>query len=239
MNEEVFGAAASSIEFYLNPEVSGNEALLRELAHLTSGDLVVIRDGFQAAFAERVFACLDSHSDWKLYEGYEEHFHYRHHNIYDEQLYPEALVRCRDIFDSEATKGFVAGLTQRDCSGRATLAASWYQPGDHSLPHNDFMTYKEEQRRVAFIWNLTKEWQADWGGEFFWCRTGKSVMPAFNSLLLFNVARESMHFVTMVAPHAKGKRLAVSGWWTGKAGKDQNAASAVSHAERQELVEFI
>lgn len=69
-----------------------------------NGDLIVIRDALQAAFAETMFACLDQFSDWKVYEGYKGHFHYHHHNIYDDELFPPDLLWCRAIFGSDSSK---------------------------------------------------------------------------------------------------------------------------------------
>ena len=241
MERELAQSAVSSIEFFLNPTIFGDDKLLRQIRdHLTAGDLIVIRNAFQIGFAESMFDCLDQFSNWKIYEGYEEHFHYHHHNIYDETLFPRELGRCRDIFGSEATKRFVQDIAKRDCTGPVTLSASLYLPGDHSLPHNDFTIRNGQQRQVAFIWNLTKQWQTDWGGEFFWCKKSYWVSPTFNTLLLFNVDRESKHFVTLVSPHAEGKRLAISGWWNGPAGSDDdNAVRKDKNANAEQLVEII
>ncbi len=50
---------------------------------LAAGGLVAIRDAFEPDFAERMYRSLDSCTTWRLYEGYEEDFHYHHHNLYD------------------------------------------------------------------------------------------------------------------------------------------------------------
>jgi Rps23 Pro-64 3,4-dihydroxylase Tpa1-like proline 4-hydroxylase len=218
MERELLQSATSSIEFFLNPTIFANDGLIGQISdRLAAGDLIVIRNAFQEPFAEKIFDCLDQFSNWKVYEGYEDHFHYHHHNIYDENLFPTELVRCRNLFGSESSRHFVQLLSKRDCTGETTLSASLYLPGDYSLPHNDFIMRNRNLRQVAFVWHLTKNWRADWGGEFFWCKRSRSIDPAFNTLLLFNVDRSSMHFVTMVAPHANGKRLAISGWWTSQA----------------------
>jgi 2OG-Fe(II) oxygenase superfamily len=240
MKEEILRDAVSSIEFFLDPTISGDERLLRQISdHLIAGNLVVIRDAFQAGFAERMFECLNSFSNWTLYEGYEEHFHYRHHNIYDERLFPDPLKRCHDVFASEPTKSFINHLSQQDCTGKVVFSASLYRPGDHSLPHNDLKIHDGEQRQVAFVWNLTKGWRADWGGEFLWCKKSTAVEPAFNSLLLFNVDPGSMHFVTMVAPQAQSKRLAISGWWTGQRGLANRETQATKSQADETRVQII
>jgi Rps23 Pro-64 3,4-dihydroxylase Tpa1-like proline 4-hydroxylase len=241
MKRGLVESATSSIEFFLNPTIFANDKLIGQISdRLAGGDLIVIRKAFQEPFAENMFDCLDQFSNWKVYEGYEDHFHYHHHNIYDENLFPRELTRCRNIFGSESTRHFVQLLSSRDCTGTTTLSASLYLPGDHSLPHNDFIIRDGQQRQVAFVWNLTRNWQTDWGGEFFWCKKSYWVFPAFNTLLLFNVDRSSKHFVTMVAPHAKGKRLAISGWWTGQAESGNSDAVARDGGTNEEqLVEII
>lgn len=233
-------SALSSIEFYLNPNILANEKLFDEINdQLVKGRLIVIKKAFHDAFAERMFDCLDQFGDWKLYEDYQPHFHYRHHNIYDERLFPPDLERCREVFRSEATRSFIQRLSQRDCSGETTFSASLYLPGDHSLPHNDYLARHGQPRQVAFVWHLTKEWQEDWGGEFFWCEKSRSLPPGFNALLLFNVERSSQHFVTLVSPHARGKRLAINGWWHGKAETASTETPAGYAREAGDLVEFV
>jgi Rps23 Pro-64 3,4-dihydroxylase Tpa1-like proline 4-hydroxylase len=241
MEKELVKRTVNSIEFFLNPKIFGNSELERQINdHLMKGDLIVIRDALHAVFAERMFACLDQFSDWKVYEGYEEHFHYHHHNIYDDKLFPPDLLWCREIFASDSTKRFIQRLSQRDCAGETTFSASLYLPGDHSLPHDDFLGPKDHHRQVAFVWQLTKHWQSEWGGEFFWCRKNRFVSPSFNSLVLFCVQPTNMHFVTEVSPSAEGKRLAISGWWTGKMESKRDETSANDHStDQKQLVEII
>jgi Rps23 Pro-64 3,4-dihydroxylase Tpa1-like proline 4-hydroxylase len=238
MEKELVKRTVNSIEFFLNPKIFGNGELERQISdHLIKGDLIVIRDALQTAFAERMFACLDQFSDWKVYEGYEQHFHYHHHNIYDDKLFPPDLLWCREIFGSDSSKQFIQRLAQRDCAGDITLSASLYLPGDHSLPHDDFLGHKDQHRQVAFVWHLTRLWQSEWGGEFFWCRKNRYVSPSFNSLVLFRVQPTNMHFVTAVSRHAQGKRLAISGWWTGKMESERDETD--QSTEERQLVEIV
>ena len=240
MQKERVKRAVNSIEFFLNPEISGNSELQRQISdHLVKGDLVVIKDALQTAFAERMFACLDQFAHWKVYEGHEKHFYYHHHNIYDDKLYPADLLWCRGIFGSSSSKEFIQQLAQRDCAGDITLSASLYRPGDHSLPHDDFVGNQDQHRQIAFVWHLTKDWQAEWGGDFFWCRKNRYVPPSFNCLLLFRVLPANMHFVTVVSPRSQSKRLAISGWWTGRMDSEPVETSADDPADQKQLVEFI
>jgi len=210
--------ALLALPTYLNDEIVANEALLSAIRReLVAGRLVTIRRAFKEAFADRMSACLDAFPGWRLYEDYsQEHFHYRHHNIYDEATAPADLNLCRDIFSSKGTANFVREISGRDCSGRASLSASWYMPGDYSLPHSDRVGVgTAECRQVAFVWHLTRDWRPEWGGELYWCPAGHYLTPSYNTLNLFNVSRNSMHFVTPVSPMSRAKRLAINGWWTG------------------------
>ena len=71
------------------------------------------------------------------------------------------------------------------------------------------------------MWHLAKDWRSEWGGALFWCAKGCYLPPLFNTLWLFNVVPESTHFVTHVSPYARGKRLAINGWWTGVTATDK------------------
>src|SRR5262249_10784204 len=199
----------------------------RVAAGLSAGKLVLVRHALNESFAERMFRCLDTFDYWKLHETYSAAnrdgepggpFQYHHHNIYDKDLYPADLRWCQAIFASAETRQFIGELSGQDCTGGTSFSASWYQPGDHSLPHDDRVVtdYLENIRNVAFVWHLTRNWRPDWGGALYWCPTLKYVPPSFNTLALFVVTSESTHFVTHVSPYAKAKSLTIKGWWLGK-----------------------
>ena len=117
------------------------------------------------------------------------------------------------------TRAWATRLSGRLCEGPTVFTASWYLPGDHSLPHTDAIRSGSDGRRqVAFVWHLAKDWQPEWGGALFWCPKALYLPPVFNTLVLFNVGPATSHFVTQVSPSAQGKRLAINGWWTGPAG---------------------
>jgi hypothetical protein len=217
---------AFSIETYIHPDLHG-APLDRAGAELAAGRLVVIRNAFDPAFAERIHRSLDSSTAWRAYEGYEEHFHYHHHNLYDPAEFPPEVAWCSRIFSSPRTKAWAGRLSGRQCGGPAQFAASWYRPGDHSLPHTDAVPVKAEaNRQVAFVWHLARDWRPEWGGALYWCPRDLYLPPAFNTLVLFNVAPDTSHFVTQVSPFAAGKRLAINGWWTGPGSTGQAVAAA-------------
>lgn len=142
---------------YLNPKLFENPETLEEIGRrLKRGDLVVIRDAFQADFAEYVWNDL-SRDDipWKLHEDYADYgFTYHHHNVYDWEDYTPAMKETYAIFDHVETKKWMTDLSGRDCMGEdnPSGSASRYFPGDYSLPHTDHDT----ERTVAFVWHLSK-----------------------------------------------------------------------------------
>ena len=210
-------ASLPSIETFLHPSLRGpGSALTGAIPRLAAGGLFVIRNAFEPDFAERMHHSLDRCTTWRVFEGYEEDFAYHHHNLYHPEEYPPDLAWCSKVFGSSRTKEWVTRLSGRSCAGPAQFSASWYVPGDHSLPHNDIAESGDNfHRQVAFIWHLAKDWRSEWGGALYWCARAYYLPPVFNTLLLFNVGPGSNHFVTHVSPYAQGKRLAINGWWTG------------------------
>ena len=224
VNRQTAADASLSIEAHLVPLLRGHgSALTAAIPRLAAGELIVIRDAFEPDFAERMYQSLVGCTTWRPYEGYEEDFSYHHHNLYHPEEYPADLAWCSKIFSSSRTKAWVARLSGRSCVGPTQFSASWYLPGDYSLPHNDIAESGESfdrktfNRQVAFVWHLAKDWRSQWGGALYWCAKAYYLPPVFNTLLLFNVGTESNHFVTQVSPYAQGKRFAINGWWTGPA----------------------
>ena len=210
-------ASLLSIETYLRPSLRRPGSALMDVGpRLAAGRLVEIRDAFEPDFAERMHRSLDHCTTWRVYESYEEDFQYHHHNLFNSDEYPADVAWCSKVFDSPSTKAWVTRLSARSCLGPAEVYASWYLPGDHSLPHNDAADSGPDfNRQVAFVWHLAKDWRSEWGGALYWCPKASYLPPVFNTLWLFNVGPESTHFVTHVSPYAQGKRLAINGWWTG------------------------
>jgi Rps23 Pro-64 3,4-dihydroxylase Tpa1-like proline 4-hydroxylase len=153
---------------------------------------------------DRFYAC----KPYAQYPG--RFFHYHHHNANEKAAFPPELRACEQIFKAHTSRRLIQELSEVDCSGEPQFSASLYLPGDHSLPHNDL----GRSRSVAFVWHLTKDWSSSWGGHFYWASTGTYISPSFNVLILFRVSATSNHLVTHVSPTARGRRLAVNGWWT-------------------------
>ena len=105
----------------------------------------------------------------------------------------------------------------RDLTGvqevnRVYAQATMYAPGSFLLAHDDHVHV--EDRRLAYVINLTRQWRPDWGGLLNFSERDGSVsdsyFPHFNSLSLFAVPQT--HFVSYVPPFAEGQRNAITGW---------------------------
>jgi hypothetical protein len=204
-----------SLHDLLAPELQDPDLLARISGWLQQGRAVVLPDALRPELAREVHEALEAHEAWQPLEVFEPFFHYRVHQLEDETLFPPALRACQQLFCSAATRQFVSELAGADCRGLPTFAASWYQPGDYSLPHSD----AGQLREVAFVWHLTRDWNPRWGGELYWCPTSRALSPQFNWLTLFRVHPGSTHLVCPVAPRATARRLAVVGWWNRTAGE--------------------
>lgn len=95
---------------------------------------------------------------------------------------------------------------------RVYAQATMYAPGSFLLAHDDHVD--AEERRLAYVINLTRQWRPDWGGLLHFSRPDGTVsdtfFPHFNSMSVFAVPQT--HFVSYVPPFAQGERQAITGW---------------------------
>ena len=95
---------------------------------------------------------------------------------------------------------------------RLFAQATMYSRGNFLTAHDDHV--KAENRRLAYVINLTRAWRPDWGGLLHLSAPDGSVLdsyfPHFNSMALFLVPQT--HYVSYVAPFAAGERNAITGW---------------------------
>ena len=148
------------------------------------------------------------------------------HFVYDRYLIVDAMREGRDrqllvhvaleFFNSPPFLDFI-----RDFTGDRELAmvgaqATRYLPGQFLRMHDD--RHEEEARRYAYVLNLSRDWEADWGGLLHFVdddgAAREAFLPRFNSLSLFKVP--ARHYVGIVAPWAAQPRLAITGWWHAK-----------------------
>lgn len=96
--------------------------------------------------------------------------------------------------------------------GVSAIAAR-YRPGHFLRLHDD--KAPDEDRAFAYVINLSRDWQADWGGQLQFIDAGQDVVESFtphwNSLSLFKVPQQ--HQVGQVAPWALDHRYSITGWF--------------------------
>jgi SM-20-related protein len=106
---------------------------------------------------------------------------------------------------------FVKRLTGAEDIARVEATATCFRPGQFLAPHDDSAV---DTRRVAYVFNLTRSWRAEWGGLLeFMSPDGhiaEAWVPRFNSFNVFGVPQA--HAVSCVSPFAGCPRFAISGW---------------------------
>jgi Rps23 Pro-64 3,4-dihydroxylase Tpa1-like proline 4-hydroxylase len=94
----------------------------------------------------------------------------------------------------------------------ADAQATSYGPGHFLTLHDDDVAGKG--RRAAYVYGLTPEWRAEWGGLLLFHDSGgdieRGLTPAYNVLNIFAVPQA--HSVSYVAPSAPRPRISVTGW---------------------------
>ena len=209
---------------------------------------VQITDFLQPEAAERLRRCLVEEVPWSTAErgqpddtpGWDaataaaptpalhararEGFHF----VYDRYLIVEAMKAGRDpglllhvvlqFFNSPQYLDFIRYFTGERDLNMVGAQATRYRPGQFLRLHDD--KHDEEGRRYAYVVNLSRGWEADWGGLLHFTdaegRVTDTFLPLFNSLSLFRVPAN--HHVSLVAPWALDDRLSITGWWHAKGG---------------------
>lgn len=207
---------------------------------------VQVRDFLQPDAAERLHACLRDDVPWHVAErgrpnrpapafgqpdpalddAYARAASDGFHFAYDRYLMVEALKEGRDpdlllhavvpFFNGPEFLEFIRWFGNDPAINMVGAQATRYRPGQFLRQHDD--RHEDEGRRYAYVLNLSRDWEADWGGLLQFVDARGSVVetfvPRFNSLSLFKVPYA--HLVTPVAPWAREPRLAITGWWHAK-----------------------
>lgn len=122
------------------------------------------------------------------------------------------LARFIRWMADEAFLSVMRNITGIQEINRVYAQATMYAPGSFLLAHDDHVDV--EERKLAYVINLTRQWRPDWGGLLhFSARDGSvsdSFFPHFNSMSVFAVPQT--HFVSYVPPFAQGQRNAITGW---------------------------
>lgn len=122
------------------------------------------------------------------------------------------LHRVLEFFNAPDYIGFARALTGDARVRRVNAQATRYRPGHFLRYHDDHDD--SEGRLYAYVLNLSRRWEADWGGLLQFVdgdgRVTGTFLPRWNTLSLFRVP--AAHAVSLVAPWAETDRLAITGW---------------------------
>ncbi|WP_237067221.1 2OG-Fe(II) oxygenase [Microbulbifer guangxiensis] len=135
------------------------------------------------------------------------------YDIYTQNLLPgNELNMVYELVNSEAFLGAMRELVGDDSIAFADVQATSFESGHFLKEHDDNVPGKN--RVAAYVLNLTRDWQPDWGGFFHifngeW-QVDKSLVPTFNAINVFKVPRK--HSVAYVSPFAGSSRLSITGW---------------------------
>ncbi|MFI2812315.1 MULTISPECIES: 2OG-Fe(II) oxygenase family protein [Microbulbifer] len=201
---------------------SSAEALYRLLADQPEWNLAFNKGGEHVDLSYRDYAGWTSQQKETLSEVVwaqaEVGFQYFYktipvYDIYTQNLLPgNALNSIYELVNSSAFLGSMRRLVGDDSISFADVQATSYERGHFLREHDDNVQGKN--RVAAYVINLTRNWQSDWGGIFHIFNEDDSVahslVPAFNAINVFRVPRK--HSVSYVTPFAGGSRFSITGW---------------------------
>ncbi|XP_058798347.1 prolyl 3-hydroxylase OGFOD1 [Phymastichus coffea] len=132
--------------------------------------------------------------------------------------------------------------TEISLDGQISMSTSCYSDTDHLLCHDDNLG----NRKIAFILYLSKNWIEEDGGALELFDTDKygqprkvvkSLLPEYNSLVIFEVANNSYHQVAEV--RSKDKiRWSINGWFHGpvvQSEKVQRPKPVINYIEPEDV----
>lgn len=126
---------------------------------------------------------------------------------------PNPLHAVLEFLNSSEFLMFARRLTGEPTINRVSAQGTRYRAGQFLTRHQD--REAGENRVCAFVINLSKEWDSDWGGLLQFHdeddRLVDTFVPYWNTLSLFRVPQS--HTVSLVSPWAGADRLAITGWF--------------------------
>ncbi len=156
--------------------------------------------------------------DTAIYQRARHGFQFRYETIRVPDLEADRASDASPLADfarflsSERSLQFLRAVTGRSDIRFADAQATAYGPHHFLTAHDDAVEGKN--RIAAYVFNLTPDWRADWGGLLmFHGRDGhvdQAFTPRFNALNIFEVPQP--HSVSFVAPFVPYRRYAVTGW---------------------------
>ena len=126
------------------------------------------------------------------------------------------LHQMFEFMNSPPSLEFIRTVTGIPEILKGDAQATRYKGGQFLTYHDDLPN--QEPRRVAYVYNLTKDWDPNWGGYLnFYDDDGNiefGLRPSFNALNMFAVPKQ--HSVSMLAPFTGAFRYSITGWFLDK-----------------------
>jgi 2OG-Fe(II) oxygenase superfamily len=127
---------------------------------------------------------------------------------------PNALsyLQFRHAFGTEPFKAFFEHLSGLELSSKDDFGAHLMGPGDFLRPHSD----DNRDRRLAIVIYLTPGWQPEQGGALHVVKEGaeETIVPAaYNSIVVFDVLADTLHYVEPIAATSDAARATIGGWY--------------------------
>ena len=119
------------------------------------------------------------------------------------------------FFSSTEFRKFVEQMTGEKLGSISDMHGHLFKQGDYLLFHDDLV----EQRKIAYVVNLSNGFTSKDGGKFMMHDIKKPrkpavvVLPKFNTFVCFKVSTKSLHAVEEVLTDKK--RLSIGGWFYG------------------------
>jgi hypothetical protein len=124
----------------------------------------------------------------------------------------DIVSRFPAFLNGAAFLDFARAVTGDDRIAHVSAQATRYRPGQALTTHDD--TGLESGRLYAYVLNLTRGWNPDWGGLLLFPdeegHIAQGFTPTFNGLNIFAVPMR--HAVSQVASFAPRDRHSVTGW---------------------------
>jgi hypothetical protein len=197
---------SSFLPTYLDSEPFTQQANLDWIRNELEKDrLVIVRNAFNRDMAETIYAELERASRWSVRRDYGKHHQVFYEELSGEDLTP-GLQTLGEAWREAATREWIEKLRGRRFVGSAQVEAMWLYPGHYVNAYA-----KAVRRSMSMYWDLTKDWDDEWGGNLIWLASGTVIRPSFNTLLLCpDDPSGDRHAITPVNPTARGRRFAVT-----------------------------
>ena len=116
--------------------------------------------------------------------------------------------------NSKYFKDYLFKITNIKSYGKIDCSGFIYSDSDYLLPHDDRL----EKRKIAFVFNLSKDFKKCDGGSLDFFKKNKivkSIIPYFNTLVIFKVvAGKTFHQVSEI--RCNKNRISIAGWFNDK-----------------------